>query len=41
LLHKPVDLGGTDLDERELGGDEQAVQRDQEHRQDDHEGVED
>ena len=40
LLHEAVHLGGTDLDECELGGDEQAVQGDQEERQDDHEGVE-
>jgi hypothetical protein len=41
LLHEAVHLGGTDLHERELGGDEQAVERDQEQCQDDHEGVED
>jgi hypothetical protein len=40
LLHEALHLRGPDLHERELGSDEQAVERDQKERQDDHEGVE-
>src|SRR3712207_8693495 len=36
LSHQAVHLRGSDLDECELGGDEQAVEGDQEERQNDH-----
>jgi hypothetical protein len=39
-LDEALHLGGPDLDKPELGGDEQAVERHQKQRQDDHEGVE-
>jgi hypothetical protein len=39
-LHEAIHLRGPDLNQPELGGDEQAVERDQEQRQEDHESVE-